>query len=199
MNTSMPIPAIILAAGASRRLGLPKQLVEFRGETLLGRAIRLALEAGAAPVLVVLGAQAETIRAQLDSHPDVVLVQNHEWQEGIAASIRAGLRAADAQAQNASGVLVMGCDQPRLTSEHLRLVLQTFQQNENAVIVASTYAGIRGVPAVFPRSVLPLLEALEGDSGARRILMQAACTVFEIAFEGGEIDIDLPSDLRQLE
>jgi molybdenum cofactor cytidylyltransferase len=194
----MSVAAIILAAGASRRLGQPKQLLDHRGETLLERAIHLANAAGAAPVLVVLGAHFEVISAAFPLN-EAIAIHNDKWEQGLATSIHAGLRALDVCAPHIPGVLLMNCDQPRLTSDHLRALIEAFDAQAVAGIVASAYAGILGVPAVFPRSVFPQLNALRGDKGARSLLAQPPCTLIALSLEGGEVDIDLPADLEQLE
>jgi CTP:molybdopterin cytidylyltransferase MocA len=192
----MAIPAILLAAGASRRLGWPKQLVEFEGETLLNRTIRLAREASAAPVLVVLGAHFAEICVTLPLN-DVVLVHNDQWETGMASSMRAGLRALETCAPAAQAVLMLTCDQPRLTAEHLRTLLAACA-GKDAPIAASIYGGTRGTPAMFPRALFPRLAALEGDKGARSILTKPPCELIEIDFPGGEVDIDMPGDLDEL-
>ena len=166
---STPVPAIVLAAGASQRLGQPKQLLVYHGEFLIERAIRLANEAGASPV------------------------------EGIASSIHAGLRTLDAVAGGASGVLILSCDQPRLTAGHLRGLIETFTAQAEPAIVASAYAGVHGVPAIFPRSMFADLLALRGDKGARSVLVHPPCPLIALPFIGGEVDIDQPGDLAQLE
>jgi molybdenum cofactor cytidylyltransferase len=194
----MSVAAIILAAGASRRLGQPKQLLKYRGETLLERALRLAGEAGAAPVLVVLGAQFETIRATV-SFNDAITVYNEQWQQGLSSTIHAGIRALAEHAPHATGALLMGCDQPRLTASHLRALLVSFAVQTTPSIVFSSYAGARGIPAVFPRGVFDHLQALEGDRGARSLLAQPVCPVIELPFDGGEVDIDQAADLAHLE
>ena len=147
---SASIPAIVLAAGASRRLGQPKQLLKLDGETLVERAVRLANEAGAAPVIAVLGAHYQAIRAAV-ALEGAIHILNDEWEQGIASSIRAGIDALDAIAREASGVLILSCDQPRLTAGHLRALIQEFTVHNEPTIVASAYAGVHGVPAVFPR------------------------------------------------
>lgn len=198
-DSLLPVPAIILAAGASRRLGQPKQLVVNSGETLLARAIRVAQKAGAAPVVVVLGSDSEAISASLGKRRDLVIVENPDWAEGIASSIRSGLQAAERHAPMSGGVLLSACDQPHVSSEHLQQLLARFHAQFDSAIVASLYGGTRGIPAVFPRSMFPLLEALAGDTGARSLLAHPPCPLAGIALRGGEIDIDTPADLDQLD
>lgn len=194
----MPVAAILLAAGASRRLGQPKQLLSYRGETLLNRSIRVASESGASPVLAVLGAHFSDIAASIPPQT-AMIIHNDRWQEGMSTSIEAGLRALDAIAPTPTGVLLMNCDQPRLTADHLRSLLAAFSAQASAVIVASSYAGVLAVPAIFPREAFPLLGALHGDKGARTIIEHAPCPVISIGFEGGNVDIDSPEDLSLLE
>lgn len=188
----------MLAAGASRRLGEPKQIVKHKGETLLARALRAAAEAGAVPVIVVLGAQAAAIRAEVDLGK-AIEAWNPDWERGLATSIHAGLRALGVAAPEAGGVLVMTCDQPYLSAEHLRRLMAEFEACGSASIVASTYSGTRGTPAVFPCAAFEGLLALGGDRGARALLMSPPCPLLEVPFPGGEIDIDEPEDLRLLE
>jgi molybdenum cofactor cytidylyltransferase len=194
----MPVAAIVLAAGASRRLGQPKQLLTLGNETLLARVLRLAGEAGASPVFAVLGAQREMVAASLQNC-DAHLVFNEQWELGIASSICAGLRALDGCAPGSQGILLLGCDQPRLTAAHLGTMLECFTARAAHTIVASKYAGVLGTPAIFPRSIFPDLLALRGDRGARSLLVHPPCTLVPIDFSGGEIDIDSPADLGALE
>jgi molybdenum cofactor cytidylyltransferase len=190
------VAAVIIAAGSSSRLGQPKQLLIIDGETLLQRAIRVAHEAGAMPVLVVLGAHREEIEARVDFAGSKIVVNAH-WEEGMASSIRAGLEALLVDQPGTRGVLLMICDQPRVTPEHLGRMIDTFRQSETSVI-ASVYAGKRGIPAIFPRQGFSELLALSGDKGARGLLSEPGRKVIEIALDGGEVDIDRPEDLSQL-
>jgi CTP:molybdopterin cytidylyltransferase MocA len=195
----MSVSAIILAAGPSSRLGRPKQLIGFAGEALLERALRLAREAGASPVLVVLGANFAPICATIPFN-EAIPVFNEKWQQGMSTSIHAGLSEADVRAPEATGALVMTCDQPRFSASHLRSLLLAFDAAQTEpTIVASNYAGIYGIPAVFPRSVYPKLHALHGDKGARALLAKPPCRIVAVACSGCEIDIDLPEDLAHLE
>lgn len=180
------IAAVVLAAGASTRLGEPKQLLNIGGETLLERTVRVAREAGCAPIVVVLGAAHVEILADTRL-TDAVSVINDEWQEGMASSIRLGVRTLGFIAKEAEGVLLMTCDQPAITVKHLTLLMMKQE------IKASRYAERNGVPAYFPKQYFPQLMALTGDSGARTLLAQ----VRSENLLHGELDIDTAGDLAQ--
>ena len=193
----MSIVAIILAAGGSRRLGQPKQLLNCEGETLLNRAIRLAFDAGASPVLAVLGSEFEHILKSICA-PGVIPVRNDQWRQGMGRSIAVGMRALSVCAPETDGVLLMGCDQPRLTADHLRSLIDAFVSHGGPAIAASSYACVRAIPAIFPHETFGKLRALSEDKGARSIIEQAPLPVVAVEFAGGEVDIDAPEDLAQL-
>lgn len=193
----MPVAAMILAAGGSRRLGQPKQLLMFKGETLLNRAIRIASEAGADPVLVVLGAHFDAIRSSIHSNA-AIAIHNDRWRQGMGCSVEAGMRALDVCAPAADGILLMGCDQPRLAADHLCALIHAFVSHATPCISASSYAGVQAVPALFPREAFAELQVLRGDKGARSVIERAPFPVISVQFEGGEVDIDAPEDLAQL-
>ena len=176
--------AVVLAAGASTRLGEPKQLVVLAGETLLERAVRTARDAGCWPVVVVLGAEAVRIRERCALGGATVLV-NEAWPEGMASSIRIGVGALG----GADGVVLMTCDQPAVTAEHLRALSASGQ------VTASAYAGRRGVPAYFPVATFPALLELRGDAGARELLRAAAV----VDLPGGELDVDTAVERAEAE
>lgn len=182
---------IILAAGSSSRLGEPKQLVRLQGETLLERAVRVAGEAGCAPIVVVLGAGADEILRGCDlAGAETVL--HPDWAQGMASSLRVGVAAL---ADRVEAVIVMTCDQPAVTPEHLRelmLVCGREAQLER-VAIASSYAGRNGVPACFPGRMIQQLLRLEGDEGARALLMNAPA----VPLPGGDMDVDTPESLAR--
>ncbi|HEY9126714.1 MAG TPA: nucleotidyltransferase family protein [Acidobacteriaceae bacterium] len=188
----MRIAAIVLAAGASRRLGQPKQLVRAGDETLLERTLRVAREAGLREVFAVLGAHAERILKEADLGISIA-VENAAWETGMASSIHAGLRAALEQTPDLEAVMLLVCDQPRLTAAHLVRLIDAAQEGE---VVASAYGGVPGVPAVFPASAFARLMELQGDAGARRLLQDRS--VLTVAFEEGVIDVDTEEDLRRI-
>lgn len=197
---SIPVPAILLAAGSSTRLGQPKQLLRlpvFGGETLLDHAVALARASSAAPIFVVLGAHAEEIILECELL-DCILVRNEAWAEGIASSLRGGIAAVLENAPAASGAMVLVCDQPGLSADHLTRLLDTHRDDANR-IAASRYAGRAGVPVIFPRRLFPALLELQGDQGARALLQQAGTAVHAIDFPGGELDLDSPEDVQRLQ
>ena len=179
----MTVPAIILAAGASTRLGQPKQLVTIQNETLLDRAVRTAREAACDPIVVILGASAERVE-QASNLEDTLVLVNDLWAEGMASSLRLGITAI----RDLDAAVVMTCDMPAVTPFHLRALMATGQ------LTASRYAGRNGVPACFPASAFPSLLALRGDAGARILLAQTP----SIDLPGGDLDLDTPEDLTRL-
>jgi CTP:molybdopterin cytidylyltransferase MocA len=188
----MRIAAVILAAGASRRLGQPKQLVRIQSESLLERTLHVVREAGIDAVFVVLGAHADRIEAEADLR-DVALVRNAQWETGMASSIHAGMNAMQEAMPGAEAVLLLVCDQVHLTSAHLRRLLEAAKWG---AIVASAYEGVPGVPAILPSHAFPQLMELRGDAGARSLLKEDS--VIAVDFEDGVIDLDTEEDLRRI-
>ena len=182
----MSVAAVVLAAGASTRLGEAKQLVRVGKEALLERAVRVAREAGCRPVVVVLGAHYVQVLGS-SVLGDVVPVINDEWEEGMASSIRLGVQTLAFAAKDAEGVLLMTCDQPAVTVKHLDRLMMRVE------VKASRYAGKNGVPAFFPAKYFDELTALNGDTGARELLAEAQ---YE-ELENGELDVDTVKDLER--
>ncbi|OQP48978.1 hypothetical protein A4H97_29270 [Niastella yeongjuensis] len=186
---------IILAAGASTRLGRPKQLLPWQGVTLLQHAVQTARTVTTQPV-VVTGANSEHLAAAIDPG-QVKLVFNANWEQGIASSIRCGLQALLNRTPEPDQVIFMVCDQPFVTVE-LLLDLINEQQKSHKPIVASAYAGTLGIPALFTKSLFSQLLDLQGDTGARRLIQQYGEEVASVAFPEGKIDIDTPGEYQEL-
>lgn len=182
--------ALLLAAGASTRLGRPKQLIGIDGEPLLRRAARALLATAPDVLVVVLGHEADTMRtalAPVDAH--VVVATDHA--DGLSASLRAGIAALPA---DIGGALVALTDQPALDAAHLR-ALCTRWRVDPARAVASAYAGVFGVPALLPRTWFTDLARLRGDVGARDLLRERAHVVVAVDAPMLAHDIDTPRDL----
>ncbi|MGA8528591.1 MAG: nucleotidyltransferase family protein [Acidobacteriaceae bacterium] len=188
--------AVVLAAGASARLGQAKQMIEVGGESLLRRTARLALEAGCAPVVVVLGFEAGRMRPELAGFP-VEVVENPEWREGMGASLRSGVSLLGTGEFRPTDILLLVCDQPRLTAEHLQVLLAQHAAGGMA-ITASAYAGRVGVPAVFAAELVPELAECAGDRGAREVIRKDPARVKAVSWPDGEVDVDRPEDLKGL-
>lgn len=183
---------VLLAAGGSRRLGSPKQLVrDSEGKSLIRRAAETALDSACRPVVAVLGADAEAAAAELAGLPLTITV-NLDWQTGLASSLKAGL-AALLEHGLPDAVVVMLCDQPHVTPALLDSLL-TAAAETGCQIAACEYSGALSVPALFARSLFPDLQALAGDEGARRVIRAYPGPVARIAFPGGVLDIDTAQD-----
>lgn len=188
---------ILLAAGGSSRLGRPKQLLLYQGRTLLRHAAETAFASGCRPVVVVLGAQADRLRAEI-AGLEVVIADNPDWARGMGSSVRAGLRALEASAPDAAGVVLMLCDQPLITAASLDALVQS-HIDTSAPLVASEYGGTRGVPAFFGRSLFPDLLALKGEQGAKAVLAAHASEVVALPLPAGVWDVDTASDYERLQ
>ncbi len=149
--------------------------------------MRVARESGCYPVVVVLGAEYMQVLTGC-SLGDVITVINDQWQEGMGSSIRLGVHAVKNVADEVDGVVVMTCDQPVVTADHLRRLMT------GGEVKASHYAGRKGVPACFPKKAFEPLTSLSGDSGARNLLLDAN---YE-DLPGGELDVDTADDLERV-
>lgn len=185
--------AILLAAGASTRLGEAKQLVEIHQEPLLTRIARMALEAGCKPVIVVIGFEQERMQAALAGLP-VKFVHNPNWCEGMGASLRCGVQALGPDVHD---TLLLVCDQLALNTEFLREMLRVHLAREKP-ITAACYEEHLGVPAIFPADFFPELCTIKGDRGARGILESHANEVTAVEFAAGAMDLDTPEQLQIL-
>lgn len=187
------VTAIVLAAGGSTRFGSPKQLHQHNGESLIQRAIKAATDAGADPVIVVLGAGAETIKHAIGSSQARVVV-NENWNTGLASSLSAGMNAVDA---TCDGILVTLPDQPLVDATALRMLVAAFDPEHR--IVASSYGDAIGVPAVFGIEHRESLAGLSGDAGAGHWIRERMGEVTIVQLERAALDVDTLLDAQRLE
>ena len=179
------IDVLVLAAGAASRFGSAKQLLNYRGRSLVQHCIDKANRLCPGRVFVVLGANQELIEPLIS---DAKIIRNHDWQQGLGVSIAAGIDNIDPQSD---GLLILLADQVALTTDELNLLLDAFDGSNT---VAAQYAGRRGVPAIFPPSLYAELKALSGDSGAKALLQRSDINITEIDLPSGAMDIDTPED-----
>lgn len=186
---------IILAAGSSSRLGEPKQMLQYRGKSLIRHITEAALEA-VTEVVVVTGANAELIGKELEGLP-CRLVFNPDWPKGMSASIKAGIGALQSHAPGVKGAILAVSDQPFVTAATFHALLGIFEEAETG-IVASEYGGSLGTPAFFAASYFPSLLQLTGAEGAKKLFGRFAADIATYPFPQGSIDIDTQDDYQRL-
>ncbi|WP_431893257.1 nucleotidyltransferase family protein [Nonomuraea sp. bgisy101] len=178
------VVGLLLAAGQGARLGTPKALVEYEGERLVDRGVRLLHEGGCHPVIVVLGAATVQVRG-------AVVVRNPDWRSGMGSSLRVGL---DALPSDASGVVIALVDQPFVEPAAVRALI-----GSGAEVAVATYGGRRRNPVlVSVEHVARVAELAVGDVGARAFMRAHPELVTEVEVPGDPRDIDTPEDLAAL-
>ncbi len=188
------VAGVILAAGESRRLGRPKQLLHLGGKSMIEHVAEVALASSLQEVIVVLGHKAEEIRPLLEGKK-LQLVTNLDWPEGLSTSIQAGLAVLPPQFE---ACLFLLADQPRVTLKLVEGILARYRQTL-APVVGPRYRGRRGNPVLFSRSLFPEMANLEGDEGGRLLLERHADIVEWVDVDSKEyfLDIDTPEDLER--
>lgn len=203
------VAAVVLAAGAARRFGRPKQLERWPGPdspTLVERAVGLALDSGVAKVYVVVGNQNSQVADLLAENPATAAalpVNNPRWEEGQGFSVAAGVREVQENSPETQAILFMLSDQPRLQAATLAALLRHFETLGEAgaeAIIFPTYGGKRGNPVIFGRAYFEELAALEGDTGGRAVVRAHPGAAIEVAVTDPATheDVDTPADLEGL-
>ncbi len=195
-HSKIQIGAVILAAGGSSRLGQPKQLIRFRGKTLLRRVVDATTEAGCSPVVVVVGSDVAQITSELAALP-VSIAANRNWSDGLSSSIAVGVKHAAGIDPNLDAAILLTCDQPFVNAAALKQLIQLHLKNGKP-IVASAYAETLGIPALFDRSCFGDLLQLRGDRGAKEIILARRHDVTPFNFPAAAIDIDTAADYEKL-
>ncbi|MGF7078488.1 nucleotidyltransferase family protein [Mucilaginibacter sp. UYCu711] len=186
---------IILAAGASSRLGFPKQTLLYKGKTLLEIAIEAGLKSKCRPVTVVLGSSADKIEPGIKNY-NIDIIHNPDWQAGMGSSIALAIKEIQKN-EGVSQVVIMLCDQPFVTSRLIDSLLYK-QQETNKKIIACTYNDTIGVPVLFNRKLFDELTLLQGQEGAKKVLNAHPDDISTMPFEKGGVDIDTVGDYEAL-
>jgi molybdenum cofactor cytidylyltransferase len=188
---------IVLAAGCSRRLGQPKQLLSHQGKSLIRHTVDCAIASLCDPILVVVGAYADEVRSEVGDLA-VSVVENPYWSMGLSTSIRVGIQTLQQYKPPLKAAILTLCDQPFLTTQLINQLVNTYQATQNA-IVATYYADTLGVPALFTVPVWDKLHELEGDRGAKALIQQWPKEgITSVPFAQGHVDIDTWEDWRSL-
>lgn len=192
---SNQISLIILAAGESSRLGTPKQLLMYKGKNLMQHTIdmtrKLSLE-----TVVVVGAFKEEILARVNVYKANV-VENVAWSEGLASSIRCGLREVLKTNPETVAIILLLSDQPFLTIEILKEIIEKYYDSGQSIIHCS-YGDASGPPTLFHKSLFPYLMELKGGQGAKKVVEMFPDRVGYVDFPKGRFDIDTAADYQQL-
>tara|TARA_R110002167_G_scaffold26182_6_gene90268 strand:+ start:838 stop:1458 length:621 start_codon:yes stop_codon:yes gene_type:complete len=198
MAHSDPLCAVlILAAGASTRMGsTTKQLLPWKGSTLLGHTINAVLASGATDIFVVLGANAAKIRAEHDQFP-VEFILNPQWENGLGSSLSAGMLYLSQQELPYDGVLVLLADQPFIDADFLKGMTAQFGQQRTGII-ATDYGNKVGVPALFGKAYFAELSTLDNDYGAKEVLAKNKSDIFIMDSNGKTVDVDTMETYNKL-
>ena len=190
------IGAVVLAAGKSTRMGEPKQLLRIDGKTLLERALTNLRDAKVRDIVVVLGFGAQAIQKHV-ALDEARVVENTDYEHGMASSLRVGLAALDT---NADGALIVLADQPFIRAQTLDRIIDQYQDSD-AQIVIPMYQGFRGNPVLLDRSVFPEVMALNGDIGCRAVFGDHQEGIVKVSVDdiGILLDIDTKDDYTKLQ
>lgn len=172
-------------------------MLNFNGLKLIRHAITEALSSGAAPIIVVLGANRELIANEISFKDKITISINETWKEGMASSIRKGIARLQKTNTIIDGAILMVCDQPHVHSSLLKSLYWQHQHTGKPVIACS-YETTLGTPAFFHRSLFPELLLLEGDAGAKKVIMRHKNEIVSVDFPLGNIDIDTMADYESL-
>ena len=196
MIQNAKIGVVILAAGTSSRLGYAKQLVEFKGKSLLQHSIDVSDSIEFDTNVLVLGARKDEIEGEIDLNGFEV-VMNESWEEGMSSSINKGVLRSQELENELDHIVILLSDQPFVSKERIRELIEV-QLNKNCQATFSEYAGDIGVPAIFSAEVFYDLKELKGDQGAKKLIHDKKLDYEIVKFEKGNFDVDTVEDVELL-
>lgn len=188
------IGIIILAAGESKRMGSPKQLLQIEGKSLIHRTAEIALATDCYPVVMVIGANKPQIAPEIVDLP-LTVIDNPMWHEGMSSSVKMGLAGVYMTYKEIEAVIILVCDQPYLSVSLLERMVEIYNTKKPRLI-ACKYGEQLGVPALFDRTLFEELLNLKGDKGAKPVLMNHLDEAHILQFEAGSIDLDTPDEYQ---
>lgn len=187
---------VILAAGASTRMNDVKQLLPWKSSTLLGNAIEQALKSESRFVYVVLGANFELIKKEIEKYP-VTILKNKNWKSGMGSSISCAFKYFLENNLTFNGALISLADQPFITYTYLNKLIKCYSENDSKYIVSTKYLNKGGVPAIFPPRCFNQLSNLTKEFGAKEILNSSVDTIYTINNKASLFDIDTEDDFNK--
>lgn len=186
--------AVILAAGASDRMGSPKQLLEINGKNFIRRAVDAASAIASGPVTVVLGAHSRVVESGLDGE-DAEKVLNADWRGGLASSVRKGLLSVPPAAM---AVLLMPTDMPLVDGSVLGRLVNAWSNDRSKIVTCENIRGA-GLPAIIPRRYFKALMSIKGDPGINSFFSRHRANSLVLSVPETEFDIDTVQDLERLQ
>jgi molybdenum cofactor cytidylyltransferase len=193
-NSEVKSVAIILAAGSSSRMGQSKQLLKIGNESLLRQTVQTVTNSGVEETVIILGSGQQAHQEEIIDLP-VKVIYNPDWQKGIGSSLKCGVRFIEERFPACETILVTVCDQPLLSSKHLRILHDSYQSEKNS-IVSSYYSDSPGVPVLFNRSMFKKLLEVDDQHGAKMIIKENIELALLIDFPEGSVDLDTPEDWK---
>jgi molybdenum cofactor cytidylyltransferase len=188
------VAGVVLAAGSSSRMGVNKLVLPLGGSTVLRRAVTAAAAGGLAPILVVIGHEAERARGELDGLP-CVAVANPDHARGINTSLRAGIRAVP---EACAGAVVLLADMPLVTAAMVRTVVARFRSGD-APLVISVYGDVLAPPTLYGRELFPELGALQGEGCGKQVMKRHRARALEVSWPPAALgDLDVPADVERI-
>jgi molybdenum cofactor cytidylyltransferase len=194
LTNNFKIAAVVLAAGASTRMGEPKQLLPWKSTTLLNHCLNEVVQAKVHQTFVVLGAYHQKIQATINQ-TDIQCIVNKNWKTGMGSSI--ALAAQALKNKDIDGLLIVLADQPFVKTNYLDILLKEFRP-KNKQIIATDYTNTIGVPVIFDKHYFEELSLLKEKQGAKKLIHQYTQNVIKIIPDFKHQDIDTPEVYRQL-
>ncbi len=191
MNTAI----IILAAGASSRMGAPKQLLLVDGKTLIKRICETAMDTPCHPIVTVLGANRNLIRKETERMP-ITVIDNPQWENGMSSSIKMGLAGAYMTEEAIEAAIFLTVDMPYVNAELINKMIEKAESDEKIEIVACKYDSQMGIPVLFKRTLFTDLLELTGDEGAKKVVLKNKDKTAFIDFPEGKLDLDTIDEYR---
>ena len=196
MKYYLKVPLILLAAGESKRMGSPKQLLPYKGSSLIRYTTSMAATSVCGPVIVVLGANSKLISPEINDLP-IHISYNPQWQKGMSTSIIAGIYTLLAIKIDFDAIVLALADQPLITDQIYNRLVE-YYYSKYSLAIASSYSGTFGVPALFDSTLLPELLNIRCQGGAKQILSRYSDHSSNLDLPEAAIDIDTPADYQKL-
>jgi molybdenum cofactor cytidylyltransferase len=197
MRANASVAGVVLAAGTSTRMGGPNKLLfDVEGEPLVRRSVARALAAGLSPVVVVLGHEAERVRAQLEGLPCRPVI-NAEYAGGINASLKTGIAAVP---PSVDAAVVMLADMPFVTAQMITTLVQRYGAGEaRPALVISEYEGINAPPMLYDRALFAELQQMEGEGCGKQVVKRHRAEAVVVQWPAEALsDVDIPADYERM-